>query len=170
VIQYRACDDGTPQACATATLYLTTLSKPVPDITPTITALPNIMTGVTNFKITVQITELNQQDTIGLIEVRIPVDSRWTFDGPYNPNLTMVGTVAVNNADWTYSLEGTRHVFRSSATIVAGGFSTFGFDARWDAGPNQGVATITSQIVAGSGGENRINNNVDAEKIDFFIN
>ena len=38
------------------------------------------------------------------------------------------------------------------------------------AGQTQGKYTITSQIIAGSGGENRIDNNVDAEVLDYFIN
>jgi hypothetical protein len=53
--------------------------------------------------------------------------------------------------------------------ITAGGFSYFGFNARWDSGQTKGVYTITSQIVEGSGGEIRTNNNVDAEKLDYFI-
>jgi hypothetical protein len=44
-----------------------------------------------------------------------------------------------------------------------------GFFAQWNAGQTQGVYTITAQIVEGSGAEIRINNNVDAEKLDYFI-
>jgi hypothetical protein len=54
--------------------------------------------------------------------------------------------------------------------IAAASFSTFGFHASWNAGYTAGKYTITSQIVSYSGGEIRIDNNVDAEKLDYFIN
>jgi hypothetical protein len=45
-----------------------------------------------------------------------------------------------------------------------------GLRALWDAGPTEGVFTLTSQIVGGSGGEVRVDNNVDAEAIEYFEN
>ena len=171
VIPYEACDDGTPQACATATLYLTTLSGLVPDITPIITAVPNVMTGPTPFNLTVRVLELNGSPTVGLITVRIPKDIRWTLAEPYNSGLTVLGVIPVNNADWTFSETASHYVFKmQTASIPANGFSTFGIKAAWDAGQTQGSYTITSQIVSGSGSENRYDNNSDAEKLDYFIN
>jgi hypothetical protein len=141
----------------------------VPDITPIITAVPNVMHAVQNFYITVQIAELLSIDTEGLITVRIPIDPRWVLNGPYVQELTMLGTTALNNDDWAYSKDATHHIFTSSVAISAGASSYFGFNAAWDAGLTQGFYTITSQIDSDSGGENRIDNNVDAEKIDYFI-
>jgi hypothetical protein len=128
------------------------------------------MLGQTNFNIYIEVTELNLVNTAGLITVKVPSDIRWSFDGPYNPALTTLGGVTLNNIDWTYvGVINDEHVFTTSVVIPAGGFSTIGFQANWDAGGTQGVYTLTSQIVEGSGGENRIDNNVDAEKIDYFI-
>jgi hypothetical protein len=171
VIPYTACDDGTPQACDTATLYLTTLVPPqIPDVTPIITANPNVMTGITNYDITVRVRELKDVDTSGLITVFIPKDNRWVLSEPYNSAATTIGGVAVNNADWSYTDNGTQHVFTTTVTITAGDSSTFGIKAIWNAGQTTGTYTITSQIVGGSGGEDRVNNNVDAEVLDYFIN
>jgi uncharacterized repeat protein (TIGR01451 family) len=141
----------------------------VPDITPIITAVPNVMHGITSFYITVRVTELNIANTSGLITVRIPKDTRWILNGPYDPNLTQLGSTILNNADWSYSQDGTHHIFTTSAVITAGGFSYFGFYAKWDAGATRGVYTITSQIDSWSGNENRIDNNVDSERLDYFI-
>lgn len=170
VIPYQACDDGTPQACATATLYLTTLPAPQPDITPIITAVPNVMTGITSFNIFVQVTELNGAPTAGLITVRIPKDIRWVLNGPFNTALTNLDGRPVNNPVWAYSQNATQHIFTTTASIAGGNFSTFGFRATWDAGLTQGNYTLTSQIDSWSGSENRIDNNSDAEKLDYFIN
>ena len=74
-------------------------------------------------------------------------------------------------SDWTFSQDASYYIFKmQTATIPASGYSTFGIKAAWDAGQTQGVYTITSQIVSGSGGENRYDNNSDAEKLDYFIN
>jgi hypothetical protein len=141
----------------------------VPDVTPIITAVPNVMNGPTNFYITVRVTELNMVATEGLITVLIPKDTRWTLNGGYNPALTQLGSITLDNNVWTYSQDPTYHIFTTTSSIAAGGFSYFGFNATWNAGQTKGIYTITSQIVSGSGGENRIDNNVDAEKLDYFI-
>jgi uncharacterized repeat protein (TIGR01451 family) len=139
-----------------------------PDVTAVITATPNVMNGQTSFTIYVEITEINNVNTTGLITVKIPKDQRWELV-TYDPSLTTLGGERVDNPDWTYTEETDFHVFTSNDVIPGGGFSTFGFEADWDAGVTQGIYTITAQISEGSGGENRIDNNVDAEKLDYFI-
>ncbi len=142
-----------------------------PDVTPIITSAPNIMHGITSYYIMVRITELNIVATSGLITVRMPKDTRWSLDGPYDPSLTILGTTPLNNDVWSY--DGTsdpiNHVFTTTSAIDAGSFSYFGFNAVWNAGETLGIYTITSQIDSGSGGENQISNNADAEKLDYFI-
>jgi hypothetical protein len=148
---------------------VTVSDKILPDVSPTITASSNVMHGITDFNVVVRVTELNKTDTRGLITVIIPKDSRLTFNGPYDPALTMVGTMAVNNAVWTY--DGTdpdNHVFTTMSVIPGGTSSTFGFRAKFDPGKTRGIYTITSQILSPSGGEIRVNNNVDSEKLDYF--
>ena len=142
----------------------------VPDVTPIITAVANVMHSETSFYITVRVTELNMVNTNGQITVRIPKDIRWNLDGPFSQSMTSIGvSTPVQNSVWTYSQNTTHHIFTTSNVIDAGTFSRFGFYANWNAGETWGVYTITSQIDSWSGGENRIDNNVDAEKIDYFI-
>jgi uncharacterized repeat protein (TIGR01451 family) len=146
-----------------------TIPAVIPDVTPVITAIPNVMTGKTAFNLTVRVTELNMINTNGLITVRIPKDARLSFKDPYNPALTILGNIPLNNANWTFTEDATNYIFSSMTVIPAGSFSTFGFVAEFDPGFTTGVYTLTSQIVSGSGGEIRINNNVDSERIDYFI-
>ncbi|MBP8261637.1 MAG: hypothetical protein KA118_18460, partial [Verrucomicrobia bacterium] len=143
--------------------------REVPDVTPVITAVPNIMHGPEEFYITVRVTELNRVDTCGPITVRIPKDIRWVLAPGYDPALTMLGSTALNNSVWSYSQSDTHHIFTTTSVISAGGYSYFGFNATWDAGQTRGIYTITSQIDSWSGGEERIDNNVDAEKLNYFI-
>jgi uncharacterized repeat protein (TIGR01451 family) len=141
----------------------------IPDVTPVITAIPNVMSGKTEFNLTVRVTELNNIATKGNITVRISKDARLTVKGAYNSGLTMLGSVPLNNVNWVFSEDASNYIFSSTTVIPAGSFSTFGFIAEFDPGSTKGVYTITSQILEGSGGEIRINNNVDSEKIDYFI-
>jgi hypothetical protein len=139
-----------------------------PDVTPNITAEPNVMHGVTTFDIIVQVTELLSQPTSGLITVRIPKDVRWTFT--WAPGALTINTKPVDNPAWTYTNAATYHEFTTTSVIPASGYLKFGFIAVWSAGQTQGTYTITSQIDSWSGGEVRVDNNVDAEKLDYFIN
>jgi hypothetical protein len=146
---------------------------PVPDLTPILRLLPNVTHGVTNFSVIVDVTEVNRVNTESLITVRITKDPRWGFDWAANKDLTQIGTIPVNNAIWTYySGDANYHVFTTSTIIVAdvskNGVLTFGFTATFNPGSGEGIATITSHIQEYSGGENRINNNVDAEKLYYF--
>ena len=170
-VRYTACDNDTDNACDNATLYLTTLPGAIPDVTLIITAAPNVMQGLTNFYITVRVTELNSATTNGVITVKIPKDTRWILDGAYDPGLTTLGTTTLNNSEWEYSDDSTTHIFETVAggVITAGGFSYFGFNAIWDPGQTKGVFTMTSQIQSFSGGEDNIGNNVDSESLNYFI-
>jgi len=126
------------------------------------------MHGITSFNLTVRVTELNIINTSGTITVNIPKDSRWILPDGYVPSLTILGSTTLNNNVWSYSSNTINHIFTTSAVIPAGGYSTFGFRVTFNPGSTRGFYTITSQIVSGGGGEIRVSNNVDSEKIDYF--
>lgn len=142
-----------------------------PDITPVITAQPNVMNGPTDFNIRVQVNELYQKDTEGTIVVRIPKDARWSLREAFDGNLVELDGVSLENNKWTHSENETQHIFttvNSGVVIPAGGLSRFGIKARWVAEAQEGIYTISVQIDSFSGNEIPINNNSDADKIDFF--
>lgn len=163
---YTVCDNGTPQACASATLHIL-VGKMPPDLTPNITMTPNVIHGVTSFNVTVKVTELNNVSTNGTILVRVPKDSRVTFT--YNPSATSFGFVNVENSTWTYvSTNPFFHIFTRSASISAGSFSTFGFLATFNPTSTDGKYSMTSTISNGGGGEVKFINNTDSESADYF--
>jgi len=167
VISYTVTDNAGFESANTGSVTIPFTD--LPDVTPNITATPNIMNGTTNFDLTIKVTEINSVSTNGLITVLVPRDSRVTFT--YNPALTTVGSTPVSNANWTYDGSNTfYHVFTSTAVIPANGFSTFGFHATFNPMNAKGVYTLTSTITSGSGGENRTYNNNDAETLNYFPN
>ena len=100
--------------------------------------------------------------------MNIPADSRWDLEEGYNSSLEIINEMALNNSDWTYSRDGTNHIFSSSVVIPAGNSSTFGFTIVFTPDTSRGLYTITSQVVPGSGGEIRSSNNADSERLDYF--
>ena len=167
---YTTCDNGVPQACASATLHiLVKPAVPVPDLTPNITVTPNIMHGTTQFNVTVRVTELLTIPTNGSeILVRIPRDPRVSFT--FNQAATQIGFTPVNNSVWTYDgSDPFFHIFRTSSVIAGNTFSTFGFNATFIPGQSRGKYTLTSSLNSGSGGEINTQNNQDAEVLDYFI-
>ena len=129
----------------------------------------NVLHGVINFNIIVKVTELNKVITNGQIIVRTRKENRLSFDGPYDLNLTILGTTRLNNSNWSYSENSQNFIFRSNAVIGIKSYSTFGFKAIFDSGLTKGIYALTTQILVGNGSENRINNNVDADKIYYYI-
>jgi len=141
----------------------------LPDLTTSLTATKSVMNGITSFDLIIRITEINNVNSNGLITVRVPKDSRLTFDPSFNPALTVLSGVQLNNADWSYDgTDPNNHVFTTSKVIGAASFSTIGVRLRFDPQNARGSYTITSQLQSGSGGESRVNNNADAEKLDYF--
>ena len=143
----------------------------LPDLTTTLTATKNVMNGITSFDLSIRITELNSVNTDGMITLRLPKDIRWTLDGPFDTALTMLGSVTVHNSQWIYDGSDLNyHIFTSNALINAGSFSVIGIKVIFDPQNARGTYTITSQLQSFSGGEMRVNNNADAEKLDYFPN
>jgi uncharacterized repeat protein (TIGR01451 family) len=168
--------DGTPDGILAVSTSLAPVENAnfglvrVPDVAPVVTAIPNVMTGATPFSLIVRAREINTVNTNGPVVIRIPKDNRWTLAEPYDTGLTTLAAVSVQNSAWTHLETATHHVFSTSQVILADGALDFGIRCTWNAGLTQGIFTITSQIDAFSGEENRIDNNSDAEKLEYFIN
>ncbi|GAB4039462.1 hypothetical protein GCM10028774_40910 [Spirosoma jeollabukense] len=164
---YTTCDNGSPQACANATLYIL-VAPGVPDLVPIIYILPTTQYGTTNFTVAVDVYNLLPSASTGLISVYVSKDPMVAFS--FNGGLSLVGGKLVQNSIWTF--DGTSnpnaYIFTTSEVINPGSKKSFGLTGILTPGNTQGTLSISTTIVGGSGGEVRINNNSDAEKIDYF--
>jgi hypothetical protein len=165
---YSTCDDGTPQACATATLHI--LVKPdagsgLPDLTPSIfnngtTLLPN-----TTRDNVVRIFNIGSGPTTGTIIFTIP-KMLPAFEITIDPNATTMdvfGGLPVTNSDWTIVEQATRYVFTSKPGVVipGGGYNDIGLTVK-SVGIVNSTGNLSIQIVFGTGGgETPFNNNAD---------
>ena len=100
---YSVCDDGTPQACDQATVYLTIGKELIPDFGPTIfTGNTTIIgaSGVIDFRVFVA--EFAGQNANGVTPVELRIIKNDALVITYNPTLTTINGVAVSNEDWVY--------------------------------------------------------------------
>lgn len=144
---------------------------PCPNLTPTTTVLPGNVAGFSPVEIAVKVSEVDGVDTDGTtITVRIPSDPRLVF--VWNIGLTQAAGVPIQNSDWNYL--GSNQIFDSwtyngNAQIInANSTSAFGFQAFYDPQATNGQTTITATIVPFSGGDCKLLNNTDSERLVYF--
>lgn len=142
-------------------------SELLTDITPSLTLLPTIISGVTDLFWTVKIQELENGPTSGDITVIIPKDDRMTFN--WDPNGSSIGPFSVNNDFWTYDASNVSfHIWTATLPIQSQSSKTFGFIASYDPEGSSGIASTTVTILSGSGNESDLSNNIDVETLSFF--
>ena len=164
---YTTCDNGVPQACASATLYITVSSAP--DLTPRINLNPNNVIGVSKVEVTVQINELNNVPTNGST-ITLYVDKLSSFSNfMFNPTQTtnQAGQPVQNSqftidavSDPNYYIIRTNAVFQNSAIRVA-------FTVTENPGQTKGSTPVNVYLVNGSGGETNFTNNTSFTTFTF---
>lgn len=154
---------GLSSLTTTATMVFTV----VPDLTPVIYARPSTVYNTTNMSVVVDVFELLGVPTSGLITVRLTKDPLLPLVFP--PTASSVGGRSVQNSAWSLdSSNPSYYTLTTSSVVAAGDKLSFGLTGQLIPGATTGVLTVSSVILGGSGGEVRVNNNVDADKIDYF--
>jgi hypothetical protein len=163
---YTTCDNGSPQACATATLHI--LIQPtfgLPDLTPKIfNDGANLAINVTRDN-AIRISNIGSGPTTATIIFTIP-KMLPAFVITVDPNATsmnVAGGTAVANSDWTITEQSFRYVFTSKPGVVIppGGFKMVGVKVK-AVGIVSSTGNLSVQIILGTGGgETPLSNNND---------
>jgi Bacterial Ig domain/FG-GAP repeat len=161
---YTTCDNGTLQACATATLHV--LIQPtfgLPDLTPTIfNDSTNLVKGTTRDN-AIRIKNIGSGPTTAPIIFTIP-KMLPSFEITIDPNATsmnVAGGTAVTNASWTIVEQTNRYVFTSKPGLVlqVGDSNFVGVKVK-AVGMKSSTGNLSVQIILGTGGgETPFNNN-----------
>ena len=166
---YTTCDNGSPQACTNATLYILVAPQlPVPDLTPTIYARGSTVYGTSPVTVVVDLDELLNVATRSPITVKLSKEALVNLS--FAPTASSLGGRSVQNSLWSFdgSSDPDYYILTTNTTIPASGLLSFGLSGTLTPGGTSGTLTFSAVIVGGSGRESRINNNVDADKIDYF--
>lgn len=153
-------------SCVGLPLSLSATLTPVPDLTPILYARPTTVYGNTPLTVVVDVAELNAVSTSGTITVKITKDAKapLSFDG----SLTTLAGHSIQNSSWSFASESGFYVLTTTQSVAGGDKLSFGLSGLLSSGATSGVLTVSAIVVGESGGEGRITNNADADKVDYF--
>lgn len=137
------------------------------DFTPVVTTLPTLAIGETTFSSIINIYELNNIQSDGSIEVKIPKNPNFQLE--FFEETTTIGNIPVNNGKWSFSEDSEFYTFKSNAVIVGLGVLNFGVTGTFNPNGANGTMALTAIISNGSGGEVNSANNTDNETITYFV-
>ncbi|GAB4021549.1 PQQ-dependent sugar dehydrogenase [Spirosoma koreense] len=143
------------------------VSSPSPDLSPVVYARPSSLVGTKPFTVVVDIFELNGVSTSGPIQVKVSKDANVSLS--FNPMASTVGGRSVANNTWNFTGPlGGFYTLTTTKQLAPGEVLSFGLEGICSGRPVNGSFTLSSVIVAGSGGEGEVTNNTAANKVDYL--
>ncbi|HUS00224.1 MAG TPA: Ig-like domain-containing protein [Chitinophagaceae bacterium] len=169
---YTTCDNGTPQACANATLYLMVtpgVTPGAPDLTPRINLNPNNVIGTSRVEVTVQINELNNIPTNGSL-ITLYVDKLTSFTNfSFNPTQTtnQAGQPIQNSLFTVDAVSNPNYYVITTNAVFQNGALRLSFYVDEVPGQTKGSTPVNVYLVNGSGGETNFTNNTSFTTLTF---
>ena len=150
--------------------YVLTVSKPVPtqpDLSPLLYARPTLVNGQSPVTVVVDVSELNSIATNGSFTVRVTKDPILNLN--FDASLSSLDGRAVQNSVWRFSdSDPDYYILTTSQPIAPGDQLSFGLSGTLRAGASTGVLTVSATVLPNTLVEGRLNNNVDADKVEYF--
>ncbi len=137
-----------------------------PDLTLALFARPSTVYGSSTMDVVVTLSELNNVATSGLITVRVSKDASANLT--FNHDLTTLEGRTIQNSSWLFTQDENYYILTTTQSIAAGGDLSFGLSGTLTPANKAGVTNCGATLMQGSGGEIRMTNNSDADKIDYF--
>jgi len=144
----------------------------IPDYTPTIQIAPSAITGASQVRVILTISEILDFEACSDLFILVPkLLPRFIFN--YQNTASIVGGIAVNNADWQYfpNANPNFYIWKYTATgavFPALGSSKIGYIGTYDPNNTDGQSTFSVQVFQGSGGETNQVNNTDSDLLIYF--
>lgn len=156
----------TVDACTTTltTSNSATITKIPPDLTLLLYARPSLVYGTSSVNVVVDVVETNGVSSSGPITVKVTKDDKLTLS--FDPNLTSLEVYEVQNNSWSFSSDANYYILTTSQAITGGNKLSFGLSGLLTAGSTTGIINCSATLVGGS--EVRTNNNIDADRIEYF--
>ena len=136
-----------------------------PDVVPVLYSRPSTAYGSAPVSVVVDVLEVNSLPTSGTITVRINRDPTLTLS--FDNSLTALDDKAVQNSAWTLDdSDETYYILTTSQVIASGGTLSVGL--RGTLTPNATTGTLSITTTVTGGGETKVINNTDADRVDYF--
>ncbi|MBD2757433.1 putative Ig domain-containing protein [Spirosoma validum] len=138
----------------------------VSDLTPTLYVRPFTTYGSSAINLVVDVVELNRVATNGLITIKITRDAKVALSLP--ASATSVGGRVVQNSVWQLTTsDPAYYVLTTNQVIKAGDKLSVGLTGVISPGETTGILSISS-VLTGVAGEQKVTNNADADKVEYF--
>ncbi len=138
------------------------------DLTSVLYARPTSAYATTPVSLVVDVMELNGVPTNGVITLYV------TKDPLVNLSLDMTATTvdrrAVQNSRWTFdgNTNPDYYVLTTTQQLTGGAMVSVGLTGTLSPAATEGRLSLSAVLVGSSGGEVKVTNNADADKIDYF--
>jgi hypothetical protein len=166
IIRFVAIDNaGKPSANeGTATISFS------PDLIPIITVVPTTQYGITNFTAVINIYEVNNVATNNSVPVNIYVSKNSIVNLTFNQNATSMSDAPIENSQWVFdgTSNSSYYIFTTNAILNGRTRLSFGLNGTLTPGAGTGKLNISALVAPGSGGEIKIDNNINSATITFF--
>ena len=149
-----------------STYFIVTDIPTTSDLTPTLYARPSVTSNTTPVTVVVDVIELLSLPTSGTITVRVTKDPRISLSCP--PSATSINGRSVQNPVWTFDDTSSPdyYILTTTQPIAAGEMLSFGMTGTLSPGATTGVLSLSAVVMGG--GEVKVTNNTDADKIDYY--
>ncbi|MBD2757682.1 choice-of-anchor Q domain-containing protein [Spirosoma validum] len=138
---------------------------PVPDLTVIVYLRPSLVYGPSPISLVVDVAENNGVDSRGQITVRIPKVSGLSLN--FDAGVSKVGNRYVQNGAWTFSVDNANYYELTTNRSVGGGDRlSFSLSGVLSLGATSGQLSVSAVVLGG--GEVRLSNNSDADKVEYF--
>ncbi|WP_420149685.1 hypothetical protein [Spirosoma sp.] len=143
--------------------------KPAPDLTPVVYLTPAIQYSPSAFAIVVDVFELNGSPTNPNKTINVYLNKNSYAQVQLDATAQSVGGRPVANSVWSLDDSNPDYYILSTAAGIEGGSSlSFGLLVKLTPGGTSGIYSVGATISPSSGGELKLNNNVDVDKITYF--
>lgn len=174
---------GTPSQAASFTLGVTVqdaqgCQSPVasyslsvesarPDLTMILYARPTPLYGNSAVSVVVDVVELNGVAAGGSLTLKITQDSKLSLS--LLQTATLVGGRSVQNSAWVLSgPQNGYYVLTASGGVGAGAQLSVGLEGVLSPGGSAGQLTVSGTVLVSGGSEQKLTNNIDADKLEYF--
>ena len=137
------------------------------DLTLLLYARPSTQYADATGNIVIDVAEVNSAPSSGTIVIKISKDSQLGIS--FNASLTTVEGRAVQNSQWLFNdTDPDYYILTTSQPIAAGEQLSVGLQSGLNSNGTTGLLTVSATLVGGSGGEIKVTNNTDADKVEYF--
>ncbi|GAB4018107.1 hypothetical protein GCM10028773_16730 [Spirosoma koreense] len=135
------------------------------DLTPVLYARPTVLNGNALMTVVVDVFEVGGVPSTGPIRLKISQDSKLSLSLP--SSATSVGGRPVNNSVWQLSgPQGGYYTLTTSQTVEADKLLSVGLEGLFQPGATSGKLVVSATLLMDN--EQQMDNNSDADKIDYF--